>query len=91
MAYPGSQESWNQSFVWLVFSSEIYTMVGKTICLFRKQPTGCYRLVSSPKDLANFDWSRKALSRQEGAPRFWCPHSYNSLEIKLLSGSLAHV
>lgn len=27
---------------------KIYTMVGKTICLFRKQPTGCYRPVSEP-------------------------------------------
>lgn len=73
MAYPSSQEFWNQSFVCLVFSSEIYTMVGKTICLFRKQPTGCYRLVSSPKDLANFYWPRKALSRQEGAPSHLVP------------------
>lgn len=33
----------------MVFSPlKIYTMVGKTICLFRKQPTGCYRPVSEP-------------------------------------------
>ena len=50
------------------FSPKSNTMVGKSICLFRNQPTGCYRSVSSPKDLANFHRSRKALSRQEGAP-----------------------
>lgn len=50
------------------FSPKSNTMVGKSICLFRKQPTGCYRSVSSPKDFANFRRPRKALSRQEGAP-----------------------
>lgn len=50
------------------FSPKSNTMVGKSIYLFRKQPTGYYRSVSSSKDLANFRRPMKALNRQEGAP-----------------------